>query len=59
MDEKRFELNVNAPETYAVDLTLPEEVRGYGNVTVNGKPADAKTGQYRLSSPVYVKAVKQ
>ena len=59
MDEKRFELNVNAPETYAVDLTLPEEVRGYGNVTVNGKPADAKTGQFRLSSPVYVKAVKQ
>ncbi len=59
MDEKRFELNVNAPETYAVDLTLPEEVRGYGNVTVNGKPADAKTGQFRLSSPVNVKAVKQ
>ena len=59
MDAKRFELNVNAPETYAIDLTLPEEVRGCGSVTVNGKPTDAKTGQFRLSSPVYVKAVKQ
>ena len=56
-DGKSFELNVSAPDEYAIDLTLPGEITGNKSITVNGKPYD-KSGGMRLFSPVYVKAVK-
>ena len=57
-DGKRFELNVNAPAAYAIELTLPEEIRGCETVLINGDMLDGKQCGLRLSSPVCVKAVK-
>ena len=58
-DGKSFELNASAPAAYALDVVLPEEIRGYGEIYLNGKKLSGKkTVLSGLSSPVCVKAVK-
>lgn len=56
---KEFELNVSAPDGYALDVTLPDEVRGYGSITVNGESITGRRYEFKgLCSPVCIKAEK-
>ena len=56
---KEFELYVSAPDGYALDVTLPDEVRGYGSITVNGESITGRRYEFKgLCSPVYIKAEK-
>ena len=54
-----FELRVNAPRSYRVDLILPEEVRGHASVTVNGEPVTGREFEFRgIKAPLTVKTQK-
>ena len=54
-----FELRVNAPRSYRVDLILPEEVRGHSSVTVNGEPVTGREFEFHgIKAPLTVKTQK-
>ena len=54
-----FELRVNAPRSYRVDLILPEEVRGHSSVTVNGEPVIGREFEFHeIKAPLTVKTQK-
>lgn len=55
---KSFELNVTAPKEYTLDITLPEEVRGYEKITVNGGEITGREYNFKLKSPVAIKAIQ-
>lgn len=58
--EDAFELNVTAPPEYALDVVLPEEIRGWGEVSVNGAELTERKYVFpALHSPVCIKAQKQ
>lgn len=40
IDKKNFELNLSLPKCYSVKLELPEELRGWNNVVLNGNKID-------------------
>ena len=54
-----FELRVNAPASYRVDLILPDEVRGHTTVTVNGEPVTGREFEFHgIKAPLTVKTQK-
>ena len=56
-NEDEFELNVSAPQTYKLNITLPKEIRGYDVITCNGE--EIKDRQYvfsAITAPVCIKA---
>ncbi|MBO4422402.1 MAG: family 78 glycoside hydrolase catalytic domain [Clostridia bacterium] len=57
-DGKRFELNVTAPETYGISVKLPEQIRGFERIYLNGAPVGKDGIPAKLSSPVCIKAEK-
>ena len=58
-NDKGFELRVNAPRSYRVDLILPEEIRGHASVTVNGEPVTGREFEFHgIKAPLTVKTQK-
>jgi hypothetical protein len=55
--EGEFELNVSAPASYKLNITLPPEIRGYDTVTVNGERIKERKYAFPAqTSPVFIKA---
>ena len=58
LSRKSFELNVTAPKEYTLGVALPEEVRGFDKLTVNGAEITGKEYNFKLKSPVAIKAIQ-